>query len=188
MSRVLAAAIAAALALPLLALSALIGKQEAMLSGATVVNVPVRGYDPRDLIHGHYIQGQLDWEWEKEPKAPTAYTGVDGGACVVKKEAPKPRLRFIAGWKAGDHAGADCLMMIAGRGWPGQNEFAARFVPADLDAGGGQVRLFVPEQRAADLEQLLLERPGAFTVDLAVRPDGRAAIKALRVDGGIFGR
>ena len=79
-------------------------------------------------------------------------------------------------------------MIIAGRGWPGQGRIAARFVPAGLDAGGGQVRLFVPEERAADLEQLLIERPGAFTVDLAVRPDGSAAIKALRVDGEILGR
>ena len=50
------------------------------------------------------------------------------------------------------------------------------------------MRLFVPEERATDLEQLLIERPGAFTVDLAVRPDGSAAIKALRVDGQILGR
>lgn len=188
MSRLLAAAIAAALALPPLALSALIAKQEAMLSGATVVNVPVRGYDPRDLIHGHYIQGQLDWEWEKEPETPNAYTGIDGAACVVKMDAPKPRLRFIAGWSAGDSASGGCLMVIAGRGWSGQDGLAARFVPTAFDAGGGQVRLFVPERRAADLEQLLIERPGAFTVDLAVRPDGNAAIKAMRVDGVVVGR
>jgi len=188
MSRILAAAVAAALALPLLALAALIGEQEAMLSGAAVLNVPVRGYDPRDLLHGHYIQGQLDWEWEQEPAAAGSYAGVDGAACVLAADAPKPRLRFIASWKAGDRAGDDCRMIIAGRGWSGQGRIAARFVPANLDAGGGQVRLFVPEDRATDLEQLLIERPGAFTVDLAVKPDGSASIKALRVDGQLLGR
>jgi hypothetical protein len=166
----------------------LIGEQEAMRSGAAVLNVPVRGYDPRDLLHGHYIQGQLDWEWEREPAAASGYSGVDGAACVLATDSPKPRLRFISGWTAGDRAGVECQMIIAGRGWPGQGGIAPRFVPADLDAGGGQVRLFVPEERAAGLEQLLIERPGAFTVDLAVRPDGSAAIKALRVDGQILGR
>ena len=83
MSRVFTAAVAAALALPFLALAALIGEQEAMLAGAAVVNVPVRGYDPRDLLHGHYIQGQLDWEWEREPATPSGYDGVDGAACVL---------------------------------------------------------------------------------------------------------
>jgi GDYXXLXY protein len=188
MSRIFAATVAAALALPMLALAALIGEQEAMLSGAAVLNVPVRGYDPRDLLHGHYIQGQLDWEWDREPAAQGSYAGIDGAACVLAADVPKPRLRFIAGWKAGDRAGNDCRMIIAGRGWAGQGGMVARFVPASLDAGGGQVRLFVPEKRAADLEQLLIARPGAFTVDLAVRPDGGAAIKALRVDGEILGR
>jgi hypothetical protein len=49
------------------------------------------------------------------------------------------------------------------------------------------VLLFVPEDRAAGLEILLTERPRALTVDLAVRPDGSAAIKALRVDGERLG-
>jgi hypothetical protein len=48
--------------------------------------------------------------------------------------------------------------------------------------------LFVPEERAAELDRLLVARPGALTVDLAVRPDGSAAIKALRVDGQVLGR
>lgn len=188
MTHLCAAAVAAALALPLLVLAALIGQQEAMLSGAAVVNVPVRGYDPRDLLHGHYIRGQLDWEWESDLATPGSYAGVDGAACVLATDAPKPRLRFVSGWKPGERADDDCRMIIAGRGWARQGGIAPRFVPASLDAGGGQVRLFVPEERAADLEQLLIERPGAFTVDLAVRSDGSAAIKALRVDGHILGR
>ena len=129
MSRVFAAAVAAALALPLLALAALIGEQEAMLAGAAVVNVPVRGYDPRDLLHGHYIRGQLDWEWEHEPPARDGYAGIDGAACVLAAASPKPRLRFIAAWKAGDRTGDDCRMIIAGRGWPGRDGIAPRFVP-----------------------------------------------------------
>jgi hypothetical protein len=188
MSRLLAITVAAALALPLLALVALIGKQEAMLAGAAVVNVPVRGYDPRDLLHGHYIRGQLDWEWDSAPAAPSGSTGVAGAACVLAAAAPKPRLRFIAGWQAGDRVGDECRMIIAGRGWARQDGIAARFVPTSLDSGDGQVKLFVPEERASDLERLLIEKPGAFTVDLAVRPDGSAAIKALRVDGDMLGR
>jgi hypothetical protein len=183
MSRLFTITVAAALTLPLLALATLIGRQEAMLAGAAVVNVPVRGYDPRDLLHGHYIQGQLDWKWDSAPTAPGSGTGIAGAACVLAADAPKPRLRFIPGWKAGEPVGNDCRMIIAGRGWAGQNGIAARFAPTSLDSGSGQVGLFVPEERTADLERLLIEKPGAFTVDLAVRPDGSASIKALRVDG-----
>ena len=158
MSRIFAATVAAALALPLLALAALIGEQEAMLSGAAVVNVPVRGDDPATCCTALH-PGPARLGVEREPAAPSSYAGVDGAACVLAADAPKPRLRFIAGWKAGDRAGDDCRMIIAGRGWAGQGGIAARFVPANLDAGGGQVRLFVPEDRAADLEQLLIQRP-----------------------------
>ncbi|CAN5295853.1 hypothetical protein BH10PSE6_BH10PSE6_36310 [soil metagenome] len=188
MSRLLAAAVAATLALPVLALAALIGLQEREFHGAIVVNVPIRGYDPRDLLRGHYIQGQFDWDWEGEPAAPDSHTGIDGAVCVLTADAPKPRLRFLAGWKTGDRREDGCRAIIAGRGWAKQGPIAARFAPTNLDAGGGQVKLFVPEDRAADLETLLLERPGALTVDLAVRPDGSAAIKALRVDGERLGR
>jgi len=156
--------------------------------GATVVNVPIRGYDPRDLLRGHYIQGQFDWDWEIEPAAANSDTGIEGAACVLTSDTPKPRLRFLAEWKAGDRIEPGCRAIIAGRGWAGQGRIAARFAPAKLDTGGGQVKLFVPEDRAADLEILLLERPGALTVDLAVQPDGSAAIKALRVDGERLGR
>jgi hypothetical protein len=188
MSRIFAAVVAATLALPVLALAALIGQQEREFFGATVVNVPIRGYDPRDLLRGHYIQGQFDWDWEREPAAPESYSSVDGAACVLSADAPKPRLRFLAGWKTGDRIGDRCHVIIAGRGWAKQGQVAARFIPANLDAGGGRVKLFVPEDRASDLEILLMERPGALTVDLAVRPDGSAAIKALRVDGERLGR
>ncbi len=48
MSRALTIAVVAALALPVLALAALIGEQELRYAKAQVVNVPVRGIDPRD--------------------------------------------------------------------------------------------------------------------------------------------
>jgi hypothetical protein len=35
---------------------------------------------------------------------------------------------------------------------------------------------------------MMRDRPGALTVDLAVRADGVAAIKALRADGAVIGR
>jgi len=183
MNRLFAIAVAASLALPLVALGALIGEQEAKLASAAVLNVPLRGYDPRDLLRGHYMLGRLDWDWEREPAPAKDAFDVDGAACVLAADGPKPRLRFVAAWQSGDRADDDCRLMIVGRGWPRQGSTPARFVPASLDDGNGNVKLFVPEARATDLENLLMRRPGALTVDLAVRPDGSAAIKALRVDG-----
>ncbi len=187
-----ALAVIAALALPILALAAMIGQQERLLSGATVLNVPVSGVDPRDPLRGRYIVAQFDWDWLGEPIPPTRFAVLSGAVCVLAtdqgRDQARPRVRFIAGWKAGDDPGGDCRLIVKGRGWPKETGLPARFAPESLDAGGGLVHLFVSEGRAPELERLLRARPGSLTVDLAVRPDGLVAIKALRLDGQLLAR
>lgn len=180
MTRTFLAAVIAALVLPVLALAAMIGQQERLLFKAPVVNVPLMGVDPRDLLRGRYIVAQFDWDWASEPTA-----AASGGLCVLADDVPKPRVRFIEGWKEGDRAADGCRMVIAGQASPGK---PARFIPDELDAGGGRMNIFVPEEQAPLLEKMVRERPGSLTVDLAVRADGRAMIKALRVDGKVLGR
>jgi hypothetical protein len=176
MNRLMAAAVVAALALPIVALAALIGEQELRFSNAQQVNVPVRGFDPRDLLRGHYITGQFDWDWESTPQNSAA-----GGLCILSGDAARPRVRFLENWQPSDRA-PDCRLVIAGR------VALSTFVPATLDGGARGIRLYVSETRAPELEELIQKHPGALTVDLAVRPDGSAAIMALRVDGQIIGR
>lgn len=176
MSRAFLVAVIAALALPVLALAALVGHQELLLANARILSVPLTGFDPRDLLRGHYIRAQMDWDWERAP-AISEYEAVDGALCVLA-EMPKPRVRFLPGCKAGDRIDADCRLVIAG-----QARAPSRFAPSQLDNGDGAIQLYVPEARASDLEKLMRERPGSLTVDLAIRADGVAAIKALRIDG-----
>jgi hypothetical protein len=184
--KVLTAAIIAALALPVLALAALVADQEWQRADARILSVPLRGYDPRDLLRGHYLLAQIDWDWEGEPQGASG-ASVKGAACVVV-EQPRPRVRFLAGGKTGDPAATDCRFVLAGRGWPRDGTRPAGFVPGALDAGGAAIRFYVPEDRASELEQRMRERPGALTADLAVRADGSVAIKALRIDGTVLGR
>ncbi len=187
MSRPLVAAVVAALALPVLALAALVGEQEQVRAGATILNVPVRGYDPRDLLQGRYINGQLDFDWQSEPGTPGRTGPIAGAVCVLASDTPKPRVRFLAGWKKGVGVDADCRLTIAGRAWQGGGGVSARFAPTALDDGRGGLKLFVPETRATELEETLRKRPGALSVDLAIGADGNAAISALRVDGQVLG-
>jgi hypothetical protein len=187
MNRTFFAAVIAALTLPVLALAALIGEQEGLLLKAQVLNVPLIGVDPRDLLRGRYIIAQFDWDWESEPIA-TGSKILPGGLCVLASDASKPRVRFVEGWHAGDRASDDCRMVLGGYASPRTASTPPLFVPDDLDAGSGRMHIFVPEELAPALENLVRDRPGSLTVDLAVRADGRAAIKAVRVDGQIVGR
>jgi len=187
MNRVFFGAVIAALALPVLALAALIGEQERLLLKAQIVNVPLIGVDPRDLLRGRYIVAQFDWDWESEPIS-TNSTALPGGLCVLADNALKPRVRFIDGWKAGVRADDGCRVIVAGYALPKSAGTRARFIPDDLDADSGRINIFTSEELAPVLEKLVRDRPGALTVDLAVRADGRAAIQAVRVDGKVLGR
>ena len=183
MNRTLMAAVIAALALPVAALAALIVQQEMYLSHADVLTVPVRGVDPRELLRGHYIVGEFEWDWRTEPKDEGT-----GGLCVISADAPAaPRVKFIEGWHAGDRTD-DCRMVLAGTVQPRRGNRSAGFMPAALDTASGQLQLFVSEKRAPELEDAIRRKPGSLTVDLAVRPDGFAVIRALRMEGQIIGR
>lgn len=181
MTRALGIAVVASLVLPVLALAALIGEQEMRFADSQTVNVPVLGVDPRDLLRGHYLTGRFDWDWEATP-----IHDATGGLCILPGDAARPKVRFLENWRAED--GSDgCRLVISGRVEKSIVP-TATFVPGTLDSGSASVRLFVSETRAPDLERLIRERPGAVTVDLAVRRDGTAAVRALRLDGQVLGR
>lgn len=182
MNRLIATAVVVTLVLPVVALAALIGEQELRFTNAKHVNVPVRGYDPRDLLRGHYITGQFDWDWDIVPEQ----VGT-GGLCILPGDAARPKVRFVKEWQPGERP-ADCRLVIAGRLASAVTAATPTFVPMTLDSGSPGVRLYVSETRAPELEELIRRHPGALTVDVAVRPDGSAAIMSLRVGGQIVGR
>jgi len=51
-----------ALVLPVLGLLILTGYQQLLISTGTEVVLPINGYDPRDLLSGHYITYTIDFE------------------------------------------------------------------------------------------------------------------------------
>lgn len=174
----------AALALPLAALAAMIGQQEWLRSHVTILTVAVRGVDPRDLLRGHYLTAGFEWRWESLPTADDGRRAVEGVLCVTEIDAgQRPRVRFVPDAAQDQANPGGCRLFIPGTLW-GKDAF----VPATIETANGSFKLFVPEVRAGALERLIRERPGALTVDLAVRADGHVAIQALRVDGQVLGR
>ena len=179
-----AALVIAALALPVVALAGMIGQQEWLRSRVTVLNVPVRGVDPRDLLRGHYLTAGFEWNWERLPQAEADGRMPAGALCVIAIDAQRrPRVRFVSGSTADQATVGDCVLFVPGGMW-GRDVF----VPGTIDTTNGSIRLFVPESRAYELERLIRERPGALSVDLAVRADGYVSIQELRVDDKVLGR
>lgn len=172
----------AALALPLVALAAMIGQQEWLRSHVTVLNVAVRGVDPRDLLRGHYLTAGFAWNWESRPG--TDGRTVAGALCVIGIDSrQQASVRFVPDSAEDQTTLRTCKLIIPGSLWGSDG-----FVPATIHATNGSLKLFVPEVRAGELERLIRERPGALTVDLAVRADGHVSIQELRIDGRVLGR
>lgn len=54
-----------ALALPLVLLALMVGKAEMQLADSTVYYFEIEGYDPRDLLRGHYLRFRLQMNQEQ---------------------------------------------------------------------------------------------------------------------------
>ena len=104
-----------ALALPVVALAAMIGQQEWLRSRVTVLNVPVRGVDPRDLLRGHYLTAGFEWNWERLPQAEADGRMPAGALCVIAIDAKRrPRVRFLPDSTADQATAGDCLLVVPG--------------------------------------------------------------------------
>ncbi len=154
--------VAVSLALPVLLIAGMAGQAEWALRGGVPVRVRISGYDPSDMIRGHYLRYRFAWNWDGG--APSAATVA---LCVLSR-GENPLVRPLA--SAGDPA---CELPV--RLQPGD---ASRFQPE-----GVSDQLFVPENAAAALQQALLYGSATLTVTLSVARDGSARIGDWQVDG-----
>jgi hypothetical protein len=185
MSRRLLLLLAVLLVLPIAGFAAIVGHQEYLRASAPVITVALRGVDPRDLLRGHYLVGDLAWDWA--PDGATAKEPAHGRICLARATGSDHlQARFVA---IAQTPPEGCVAVLVGWYTPGIGRLGASFTP---DGVGGdyhrQLRFYVPQTQAQRLESLMRERPGVLAVDLAVLPDETAVIKGLRVDGVPFNR
>jgi hypothetical protein len=171
-----------ALALPLAVLGLMVADAERARADAGIIRVAIRGYDPRDPLRGHYLRYQFDWNAE------TPFIGEVTRLCVLSAPVTQPaRVRPLNDMQAST---AQCVLILNGRGQVlaearrtelGETGSTGRlqFTPKGVESG----RLYVPEEHARELEQLLSEDSVRLTIDLAVRRDGHASIQAWHIDG-----
>lgn len=166
-------ALAASLTLAVGALGAMVWREEAKLADAQIVRVKIEGYDPRDMLRGHYLVFRIAWQWQ-EP----AERSSGAFLCVLPGDDLKAeaKVRMIAERPA--EADKACRAIIRGRLGPNQGG-ARAFLPDGLSPA----RLYIPEGREAELTALLQGAEKRLAVDLAVTSDGYAHIKDWYIDG-----
>jgi hypothetical protein len=150
-----------ALLLPLLGLLATIARNEMALSGASAWQIPVEGYDPRDILRGHYVTFRYRWQVEGDT-VPCA-----NGQCLICLER-----------QDGD---------VIARILPRQSAPACRFrvdpVASHIASFGRDFtgRIYVSEASAPALQTQLTK--GQMTLDALLGEDGRLVNQRLRPPG-----
>lgn len=144
-----------ALTLPILALGLNAWlKSEQRNSGEEIV-LPIEGFDPRDLLSGHYLIYRVDY-------------GVANGCHEHNVEASvclRPKLGIFAKGKLP----ADCELFIHGR-----CDDSAAF-------SAGIERFYLPEEYAQALEDKVRDNQGELV--LSVDSQGNVAIRDLLIEG-----
>ncbi|NBC88777.1 MAG: hypothetical protein GVX90_04685 [Alphaproteobacteria bacterium] len=151
--------------LPLAGLAGLWAMGESVSREGTDWEVPIAGYDPRDLLRGHYVEFTYDWpipqvdrdagtEQAMRPAAPPPQ-----GLCL---RGDPPQLREAIPFDPYDYGARErCAHPIVAD--PG-----SVYGPAMLERG----RLYVGQDRAREIEDMLRERDLRGIVTLRQRPDG----------------
>ena len=149
---------AAVLALPLAGLAALWGQSHHTYHQGTAWDVPVAGYDPRDILRGHYVEFEYDW-----PGYGRAGWGSLRTLCLEGAAPQIARVREA-------QPGAPCPHPV-------------RANPADVYGPDGTARgrLYVGQGRAAALEQALRNPDQRAIVTIRQRDDGSFTPIAIRL-------
>ncbi|MBR1946367.1 MAG: GDYXXLXY domain-containing protein [Alphaproteobacteria bacterium] len=125
---------------------------QSMISQGTKIDLPVRGYDPRDILAGHYLSVAVDYDsfpsecktedkelrWKKRE----AFFCASSGRIVLERRA-------------------DCRAFINGYCW--YDHFYDNVS-----------RFYVPEETAGQLEKAVRKKENNPVLRLSVTPDGKA--------------
>lgn len=154
-----------AVLVPVLGLAALVGRAEYASSHGPVWTIPIEGYDPRDILHGRYLEYRYRLHWQ----------GLDG--CGAQPDG-------------GHELVSGCCVCLTRNGADGFDPFVRQVScepPTDAcestmrsDAMMGPQRYFVPEDHAPSLESALRSHDAA--VELTAAPTGEPAVRELLLD------
>lgn len=160
MSRPIAALLA--VAMPLVGLAGMWASTERWSRQGTDWLVPVEGYDPRDLLRGHYVQFRYAWPGAEEP-------AFGASATVEPQDYP------FGGCITGTAPTIDRVVRIGSEA--GRSTCANLLAPADTTMFGTpdlprEGRLYVAQTSARALEEQLRNPDLQGVIRVRLRSDG----------------
>lgn len=142
---------------PLAALAASWGYTHYKAQQGTIWAVPISGYDPRDLLRGHYITYRYDWPGLSDIED-RSYVS----ALCIKGKAPTMTEVAIVGMPSASEPVPTDNCTITARITPG----------SDSDFGLLSGKIYIAQTKADDLQSKLLDPKIQSFVHVRIRDDG----------------
>lgn len=149
-----------ALLIPILFLLLNVVHKQYLSSSGTVVTLPVEGFDPRDLLSGHYVEYRVKYETTN-----SCYDVVVEHHVFQKMALclePERKLYAV------EDIPKSCELYLLGQ-CQGENFIA------------GIERFYIPDEYATELDQKLRDEAGS--IEVSVTKSGSGIVKNLLVDG-----
>jgi uncharacterized membrane-anchored protein len=172
------------LAFPILFMLGMIGLHTYSQSKAEEWRIPIEGYDPRDLLRGHYLRYQYVWNWKNEKD-----DGCSGEKCALcfesdNKKVQTSRYNPVVHLKPLIEAKEKCDTYV--KGFSDGRKFGKFKIGSPRSVGLTQY--FIPEQDAYRLDRMLRRwsedaDKHEFDMGLYISKNGRASIKTIYIDG-----
>lgn len=145
-----------AIALPIIVLLGLMLYKQSIINTGQSVTVDIVGFDPRDLLSGHYLRYNIDYNSRNQCTPPPPSSQQTVRLCL------EPERYFF------NHPAAQCHLYVEG-------------VCSKTGFKAGIERFYIPEHAASQLDRLVRDARG--TLQLRVNAQGKAVIETLFIDG-----
>ena len=142
----------AAVVFPIVCLFALMLTKQLRLSQGSEVILPIEGFDPRDLLSGHYLAYRINYGASPDCSRERS-GGAELYACLYQATGTEElyRARFVS---ENDLSDIECSLFIKGRCENGR--FAA-----------GVEKFYIPEQNAVALDKAVRAGKGKIVLQVA---------------------
>jgi len=169
------------LLLPMLVLGGIVVKNERDIASAKTWRVKITGYDPRDLLYGHYLNFRFDWG-----ASLTRGSCAAGQSCCLCLDAQNGSTTPLANLKSCE-AATQCVSSVP---MPDGTRCinGAQSCQNNMDAFNpeGTQRYFIPESAATRLNMLLANRQYNLQVDVKIAPSGQHVLGDLYIDNVVW--
>jgi len=161
-----------ALVLPLLVFMALIFYKQAKVSMGEEVILPITGFDPRNILSGHYLVYEIDYGLEKDDLCSREKNDdYEVFICLTKDREKKEGYRSSLEMYHEDidlyYSGCDAVIK-------GKCRYSGFTPDSEI------TKFYIPEEYAHPLDRAV--RSGKGKIVLSVKQRGSAAIKDLLID------